>query len=151
MPGRKDKKIQFRLRKRLQEKEIYKPTQIWFIPTTGTLIMLLVTVLIATLVLNWSSKITPPLIGSSAAVSVVRLDGNTAAVTIISIEPKNAVIKYLLFNNSMGSRLLNISHNTSITLRNAGETSFIQASPGDMEITAVFNDSTQKVVYQGRI
>ena len=151
MPGIKDKKIKSRLTKRLHEKRLFELVHIGFSPTTGTIIMLVVTVLIATLVLNWSSGITPPLLGSSAAVSVVRLDGNNAAVTILSIEPKNAVIKYLIYNDSLGSRFLNISHNTSIPLSNVGETSFIQASPGEIEITAIFNDSTQKVVFQGRI
>ena len=147
----KAKKMQSRLAMRLHEEILSKQVPLGFIPTTGTIIMLVVTVLIATLILNWSSGITPPVPGSIAAVSVIRLDENTAAVTILSIEPKDAVIKYLIYNDSLGSRLLNISYNTSIPVKNVGETSFIQASSGNIEISAVFNDSTQMVVYRGSV
>lgn len=147
----KAKKMQSRLAKRLHEEILSKQVPLGFIPTTGTILMLVVTAIIAGIILNWSLGITPPVLGSIAAVSVVRLDNNIKAVTILSIEPKDAVIKYLIYNDSLGSRLLNISQNTSIPLRNVGETSFIQAPSGDIEITAFFNDSTKMVVYRGRV
>ena len=150
MPKTTSKKLQTRITKRLNDEILNKEAPLGFIPTTGSLIMLVVTAIIAVLIFNWSSGITAPVLGSSAAVSVIPLDGNTLAVTIMSIDPKNAVIKYLRYNDSQGSRLLNIS-STSIPVTNVGESGFIQVSHGNIEISAVFNDSTQMVVYRGRV
>ncbi|MFA4957136.1 MAG: hypothetical protein WC556_09230 [Candidatus Methanoperedens sp.] len=151
MPTTTVKKLHLRVTKRLNDEILNKDAPVGFIPTTGTILMLIITAIIAGLILSWSSGITAPVLASSASVSVVRLDNNIKAVTILSIDPKEAVIKYLLFNDSLGSRSLNISSNTFIPLRNVGETSFVQASSGDIEISAVFNDSTQMVVYRGRV
>jgi hypothetical protein len=151
MPKTKAKKIQSRLSKRRYEESLSRPVHLGFLPTTGMIIMLMVSVLFAFLVLNWSSGITPPVLESSAAVSVVPIDENTTAVTILSIEPKGAVIKYLTYNDSRKSGIINSSSNVSIPVKNVGDSGFIQISHGNIEIIAVFNDSTQKLVYRGRV
>lgn len=114
--------------------------------------MIVVSVLIATLVLNWASGIKPPVLESMASVSVVSIDPNTSAVTILSIEPKNAAIKYLTYNSSHGSGIINSMLNESLPARDVGDSGLIPVSrSGDVEIVAVFNDSTQKVVYHGGV
>lgn len=150
MPRPEAKKIQSRLLRRIYGVQLSKPVQNWFLPSTGMILMLLVTILLASLILKWSSGITPPVLESSAVVSVVPIDLNTAAVTILSIEPKSAVIENLIYNGSGGSGIVNSSLDASILVRNIGDTGFIPVYR-DIEIVAVFNDSTQKVVFHGKI
>lgn len=150
MPKPRAKEVQSRLLRRIYGVQLSKPVEIGFLPSTGMILMLLVTILIASLILNWSSGIKPPVLESSASVSVVPIDSNTAAVTIISIEPKSAVIENLTYNGSGGSGIVNSSLDASILVRNIGDTGFIPVYR-DIEIVAVFNDSTQKVVFHGKI
>jgi len=151
MPKPRAKKIQSRLLRRIYEERLSRPAENWFLPSTGMILMLLVSILIATFVLDWASRIAPPILGSSAAVSVVPIDKNTAAVTILTLEPKDADISRLTYNISGRIGVINSSIDESIPVRNVGDTGFIPISRGDIEIVAVFNDSTQKVVYRGII
>lgn len=150
MPKPKAKKIQSRLLRRIYGIQLSKPVEIGFIPSTGMILMILVTILIASLILNWSSGIKPPVLESSTAVSVVPIDPNTAAVTILSIEPKDAIINYLTYNGSAGSGIINSSLDASVPVKNVGDSGFIPVFH-DVEIVAMFNDSTQKVVFHGKI
>ncbi|MDP2767997.1 MAG: hypothetical protein Q8O41_11230 [Candidatus Methanoperedens sp.] len=145
----KAKKIQSRLAKRRYEESLSRPVHLGFLPTTGMIIMLVVSVLFASLVLNWSSGIKPPILESSAAVSVVPIDRNTSVVTILSIEPKDSAIEYLIYNSSRGSGVVRSVLNESIPAREVGDSGTVPT--GDVEISAVFSDSTQKVVYRGRV
>lgn len=150
MPKPRAKKIRSRLLRHVYEERLSKPAENCFLPSTGMILMILVAILLASLILKWSSGITPPILESNAVVSVVSIDPNTAAVTIISVEPKSAVINYLAYNGSGGSGIVNSSHDASIPARNVGDTGFIPVFR-DIEIVAIFNDSTQKVVYRGKI
>lgn len=151
MPKLRAKKIRSRLLRRIYEERLSRPAENWFLPSTGMILMLLVSIIIAAFVLNWASKITPPILEGSTAVSVVPIDMNTAAVTILIIEPKDAVISRLTYNISGRSGVINSSIDESIPIRNVGDMGFIPISRGDIEIVALFNDSTQKVVYRGKV
>jgi len=115
-------------------------------PVIGVLLMVAVTVIMAAVIMAWSSTVSTPETPNSCGVVVSRQNSTLLQMTVMSIQPVGASIASISWAG------------TDVTLGNmsspgVGSTSTItvNASPAYLVVTGNWADGTTSVVYNSRI
>lgn len=115
-------------------------------PVIGVLLMVAVTIIMAAVIMAWSSTVSTPETPNSCGVSVSRLNSTLLQLTVMSIQPVGASIASVSWDG------------TDVTPGNmsypdVGNTSTItvNSTPAYLVVTCDWDDGTKDVVYNGRI
>jgi hypothetical protein len=145
-------KINSSIKKRILEHTLGKSSEPYHVHTIGIIVISAVCILLALLVLDWTSGIKTPSVQPEISISVTRLNQNLVSVMIFSIEHKGTIIKHLLYNTTPGTGFINQTDGPFDLVRDVGDFGYIPVSGYNeyLEITAVLENSTTKV-FSGKI
>lgn len=139
----RETKARGKLLRILWERRLYK-TGVRFVPPTGSeLLMAMVCIIMAILVLTWSSTIEPPGLPQQTTVKLVRLDIHNVACTIHTLSPPEARIDFLTYTNATGTFILNQMTNKTEPVNDIGEPGIIYVTESNehVKVVAVFSDA----------
>lgn len=139
-----ERKARGKLLKILWERRLYKPGGRLVPPTGSEILMAMVCIIMATLVLTWSSGIEPPGLPEQTTVNLVRLDRYNVACTIHTISPPDAHLNFLTYTNATGGTyILNQMANKTEPVNAVGEPGiiYVRGYNEHVKVVAVFSDA----------
>lgn len=119
----------------------------------GVILMVAITVIMAAIIMSWSSGVSAPEVPSQCGLSVSRDTGTAVVVTIYSIEPAGTSVTNLTYTNESTGNFTQINTVEGNPATDIGDSGTVLVSGFDERIVikVLFDDGNEIVAFDGKI
>jgi len=120
-------------------------------PVIGVILMVAVTVVMAAIIMNWSSSISAPETPKQCGISVSRINTTHLRATVTSIVPVGATINYINYTNDAGDETIVFNNNDESIVVGCTNNN-IPLSAGRYTVFIVeWGDTTKDILFDTKI